>query len=63
MSSSTKLDIDQLAVTESSKWSTRGGRQQTAMSNILEASEYGGSTEQYEAEKGSLEKSGEFLCL
>lgn len=49
MSSSTKLDIDQLAVTQSSKWSTRGGRQQTAMSNILEASEYDGSTEQYEA--------------
>ena len=56
MPSSTKLDTARVAVMQSSERNILDGQQQTAMSNILEASNYGGSAEQYEAAEDQFTK-------
>lgn len=49
MSSSTNWDTSQESVVLSSKWSIQDGWQQTAMSNIWEASVYGDPDGRFEA--------------
>jgi len=51
-----QFGYSRVAVMQSSKQNIQDGRQQTAMSNILEASNYGGSAEQYEVVEDQFTK-------